>query len=308
MSQETLTNLSESVRQRLLNLARRQGEDFQVTLNNYFLERFLYRLSRSAVHNRFVLKGALLLRLWAEQPYRATLDLDLLRRGGADREAVAADICAICATAVEPDGVEFDTRDLTLEPIREDQEYAGLRSGFTAKLGNARTRLQVDIGVGDAVWPAPREQTYPAMLEFPAPHVLTYSREAVVAEKFEAMVVLGARNSRIKDFFDIHYLATNFTFDGAELAEAIRRTFERRKTPLPQDVPVGLTEEYWKQAGRDTQLRAFARRARMNDASQKLSGIAPMLRKFLLPPWEALRNNEPFVQHWPVGGPWRKSQ
>ncbi len=286
MTRKSPANLAESVRQRLLNLARRQGEDFQITLNNYFLERFLYRLSRSKVHDRFVLKGALLLRLWAEQPYRATLDLDLLRRGGSDREAVAADIRAICVTAVEPDGVEFDARDLTLEPIREDQEYAGLRSGFTAKLGTARSRLQVEIGVGDAVWPAPREQAYPVMLEFPAPHVLTYSREAVVAEKFEAMVVLGARNSRIKDFFDIHYLATHFPFEGAGLAEAIRRTFERRKTLLPEEVPVGLTDEYWKQAGRDVQMRAFMRRARIIEAaSQKVSGIGPMLRKFLLPPW-----------------------
>lgn len=302
MTRKSPANLAESVRQRLLNLARRQGEDFQITLNNYFLERFLYRLSRSQVHNRFVLKGALLLRLWAEHPYRATLDLDLLRRGESNRDNVAKDIRAICATTVEPDGVEFDARDLTLEPIREDQEYAGLRTNFTAKLGNARIRLQVDIGVGDVV--TPREQAYPAMLEFPAPHVLTYSREAVVAEKFEAMVVLGARNSRIKDFFDIHYLATQFSFDGLELAEAIRRTFDRRRTPLPQDIPVGLTEEYWKQAGRDAQLRAFVRRTRMNVASQKLSGIAPMLRKFLLPPWEALRDNVPFARHWPVGGPW----
>lgn len=305
MTRKSPVNLAESVRQRLLNLARRQGEDFQVTLNNYFLERFLYRLSRSKVHDRFVLKGALLLRLWAEQPYRATLDLDLLRRGGGEREAVAEDIRTICATAVEPDGVELDARDLTLEPIREDQEYAGLRAGFTAKLGEARMRLQVDIGVGDAVWPAPREQTYPAMLEFPAPRLLTYSREAVVAEKFEAMVVLGARNSRIKDFFDIHYLATHFPFDGVDLAEAIRRTFDRRKTPLPEEVPVGLSDEYWQQAGRDTQLRAFVRRARVDAASQKVSGIAPTLRKFLQPPWEALRNKELFAQRWPAGGPWR---
>jgi predicted nucleotidyltransferase component of viral defense system len=304
LTRKSPANLAESVRQRLLNLARHKGEDFQVTLNNYFLERFLYRLSHSEANNRFVLKGALLLRLWTEHPYRATLDLDLLRRGGSDREAVASDIRAICATAVEPDGVEFDVRDLTLEPIREDQEYAGLRSGFTAKLGTARMRLQVDIGVGDAVWPDPREQAYPAMLEFPAPHVLTYSREAVVAEKFEAMVVLGARNSRIKDFFDIHYLATQFSFDGAELAEAIRRTFARRKTPLPEEIPVGLTEEYWKQAGRNAQLRAFVRRARMDAASQSVSGIAPMLRTFLLPPWEALRDSEPFARHWPTGGPW----
>lgn len=308
MTRKSPVNLADSVRQRLLNLARRQGEDFQVTLNNYFLERFLYRLSRSDVHNRFVLKGALLLRLWAEHPYRATLDLDLLRRGETDRRLMMADIRAICATAVKPDGVEFDARDLSLEPIREDQEYAGLRARFTATLGNARMRLQVDVGVGDAVWPVPRKQTYPPMLEFPAPRVLTYSRAAVVAEKFEAMIILGARNSRIKDFFDIHYLAMHFSFNGAELAEAIRRTFDRRKTPFPEDVPVGLTQEYWRQGGRDTQLRAFVRRARMNVASQKVRGIAPTLRKFLLPPWKALRNNEPFARHWPVGGPWGKSK
>lgn len=304
MTRKAPVNLAESVRQRLLNLARSDGEDFQVTLNNYLLERFLYRLSRSAAHNRFVLKGALLLRLWADHPYRATLDLDLLRQGQSDEEAVAADIRAICATAVDPDGVEFDTRDLTLEPIREDQEYASLRAGFTAKLGSARTRLQVDIGIGDAVWPAPQEQTYPAMLEFAAPSILTYSRAAVVSEKFEAMVVLGARNSRIKDFFDIHYLATHFAFDGAELAEAIRRTFTRRKTPLPDGVPVGLTDEYWEQAGREAQLRAFLRRARITATPQELTEIAPMLRDFLLPPCEALRRNIRFAKHWPVGGSW----
>jgi predicted nucleotidyltransferase component of viral defense system len=191
LTRKSPVNLADSVRQRLLNLARRRGEDFQVTLNNYLLERFLYRLSRSAIHDRFVLKGALLLRLWAEHPYRATLDLDLLRRGGTDRKLIMADLRAICATAVKPDGVEFDARDLRLEPIREDQEYAGMRAGFTGKLGNVRMRLQVDIGIGDAVWPAPRKQAYPAMLEFPAPRIRIYSRAAVVAEKFEAMVVLG---------------------------------------------------------------------------------------------------------------------
>jgi predicted nucleotidyltransferase component of viral defense system len=305
VTRKSLANLPGSVRQRLLNLARHRGEDFQVTLNNYFFERFLYRLSRSTVSDRFVLKGALLLRLWADHPYRATLDLDLSRRGGLDQKSIATDIRAICETVVEPDGVEFDTRDLTVEPIREDQEYAGLRVSFTARLGTARTRLQVDVGVGDAIWPAPQDHAYPVMLGFPAPRVLTYSREAVVAEKFEAMVVLGTRNSRIKDFLDIHYLAADFSFDGAELAQAIRCTFVRRKTPFPDGTPIGLTEEYWKQAGRDAQLRAFMRRARIDVDPAMVSRIAPTLREFLLPPCEALRNSVPFARHWPPGGPWR---
>jgi nucleotidyltransferase AbiEii toxin of type IV toxin-antitoxin system len=158
---------SASVRARLLNLARERGEDFQITLRNYLFERFLYRLSRSEVRERFVLKGAMLLRLWADQPYRATVDLDLLSQGNPDPDSVARDIAAICGAGVPDDAVVFDASSISVEPIRAQQEYSGVRAMFDARLGTIRERLQVDIGFGDALWPQAEEMTYPVILGDP---------------------------------------------------------------------------------------------------------------------------------------------
>ncbi|MFQ5457777.1 MAG: nucleotidyl transferase AbiEii/AbiGii toxin family protein, partial [Myxococcota bacterium] len=257
------TNLAASIASRLLNRARQSGDDYQSLLTSYFLERFLYRLSVSDRRDRFVLKGATLLRLWSNRPYRATLDLDLLRRGDGTFDAIREDLRAIVATPVPPDAVDFDGEGIRLEAIRAEDEYAGTRAKLPARSAKARLMLQIDMGLADAVWPAPERRVYPALLDFPAPELLVYPREAVVAEKLESMVVLGDRNSRIKDFFDLHHLATQFEFDRATLAEAVRRTFERRGTPIPEHPPVALTREYWENPSRPAQVRAFARRARI---------------------------------------------
>ena len=211
-------NLPASVTARLLNRAKQAGDDYQTILTSFCLERFLYRLGESEVRDRFVLKGAMLLRLWSDQPYRATRDLDLLRRGDRSVEGIHRDLMTICSTPVEPDAVVFEADAIAIEAIRVDDEYAGTRAILPARCGTARLRLQIDIGLGDSVWPRPQPCTYPSLLDFPAPGVLSYPREAVVAEKLEAIVVLGDRNSRIKDFFDLHYLASNFTFDRSVLA------------------------------------------------------------------------------------------
>jgi hypothetical protein len=307
VSATTRRNLAASVQQRLLNRAREAGEDFQLTLINFLLERFLYRLGRSPVRSRFVLKGALLLRVWADIPYRATLDVDLMRRaGGPDGDAIAADIRAICATPAPEDAVEFDTGDLTIDEIRAEDEYAGMRVRFTGRLGKARTRLQVDIGTADATWPEPETTSYPVLLDHPAPEVLAYHPSTVIAEKLEALVVLGLTNSRIKDYFDLHYLAASFAFDGPTLTRAIGTTFERRRTPIPDTTPVGLTNAYWDHQGRDAHLRAFARRARIAADLPKARSLLPLMRGFLLPPLEAARRGEPFDMAWKPGGPWRR--
>lgn len=237
-------NLAASVAARLLNRARQTGDDYRTLLTSYCLERFLYRLAVSDRRERFVLKGAMLLRLWSDRPYRATLDLDLLRRGDGAFDAIRQDLQAILAAPVPPDAVEFDGERIALEAIRAEEEYAGTRATLQARCGRARVKVQIDMGLADAVWPEPRPCTYPTLLDFPAPELLVYPREAVVAEKFEAMVVLGDRNSRIKDFFDLHYLATRFEFDRATVAEAIRRTFARRGTPILEEPPIALTREY----------------------------------------------------------------
>ncbi len=254
-------DLAASVLARLLNRARETGDDHQTLLTSYCLERFLYRLGASDYRDRFVLKGAMLLRLWSDRPYRATRDLDLLRRGDGAFDAIRDDLRAIVATPVPPDAVTFDGERIEIVAIRAEDEYAGTRATLLARCGKARLSLQIDMGLGDSVWPAPRTCAFPVLLDFPAPEMLAYPREAVVAEKLEAMVVLGDRNSRIKDFFDLHHLSSRFEFDRATLTEAVWRTFERRHTPIPTEAPIGLTPVYWKNPSRPAQVRAFARRA-----------------------------------------------
>jgi hypothetical protein len=250
----------------------------------------------------------MLLRLWSDEPYRATRDLDLLRRGESTFDAMRRDLQDICAVAVEPDAVHFDADAIALERIRADDEYAGTRATLPAHCGKARLSLQLDIGIGDSVWPAPRSCAYPALLDFSPPVVLAYPREAVVAEKLEALVVLGDRNSRIKDFFDLHYLASRFEFDRGTLAEAVRRTFARRKTPVPVEPPIGLTPAYWENPSRPAQVRAFARRARLADVGDPARDLARMLGAFLLPLLEDMQRGGRRDGVWPPGGPWGQAK
>lgn len=298
-------DLGKSVHARLLNLARERREEFQITLRSYFFERFLYRLSHSQLRDQFVLKGAMVFRLWADQPYRATMDLDFLSRGDSAPASVKKDIAAICATKVPEDGVLFDTTGITAEAIRAEEEYSGIRTTFIGKLSTIREPLQIDIGFGDAVWPKPRQVQYPGLLDLPAPKIAAYQPETVIAEKLEAIVILAIRNSRIKDYFDIHYLATHEPFEGVKLAEAIRRTFERRKTPIPEDLPVGLEDAYWREPERSAHVRAFARRARINADVASARALGKQVREFLWPVLDAIGKGEKFEKRWQPDGPWK---
>lgn len=305
MSPKQTRDISASVLARLLQRARRTGDDYQILLAAFVCERFLYRLGVSSVRNRFVLKGAMLLRLWSDQPYRATRDLDLLRQGDGATEAIRTDVETVCATEVEADGIAFDPASIRLEAIRPEDEYAGTRVTLLARCGSARVRLQVDVGVGDPAWPPPQSRAYPTLLEFPAPQVLAYAPESVIAEKLEAIVVLGDRSSRIKDFFDIRHLAGRFEFDGATLADSVRRTFARRGTPIPEGEPIGLTAAYWDNPSRPPQIRAFARRAGLQVGPNVGDEVLGVLRPFLLPILDDLRRGALTTGTWTPGGPWR---
>jgi hypothetical protein len=249
----------------------------------FCFERFLYRLSVSPIRDRFVLKGAMLLRVWSHQPYRATRDLDLLRRGVASIQAIQEDIGVVCTTPVEADGIVYGADSVLTESIRAEDEYAGVRATLAARCDSARMMLQIDMGVGDSVWPTPQKCVYPTLLEFAAPEVLVYPREAVVAEKLDAMIVLGDRNSRIKDFFDVYHLASEFEFDRFTLSEAVRRTLVRRQTPIPQDAPIALTPAHWDNPTRTLQVRAFARRARISVPENHQKTFSDLLGSFLTP-------------------------
>jgi predicted nucleotidyltransferase component of viral defense system len=293
-----------SVRGRLRELARRRGLEFQLILSEFAIERLLYRLGASSHSDRFVVKGATLFRLWAVGERRATWDLDLLGRGPSgvdDVVAVVRDLCELVAD----DAIEFDAASVRGEEIRSPDEYGGVRVRLVARLAGAEIPVQIDVGFGDAVEPAPRIEPYPTLLGHPAPRVLVYPRETVVAEKLEAIVSLGVTTSRMKDFYDVHHLAASFEFDGEMLLRAIRATFARRGTPLPDEEPLALTRSFLSAPERVRQWSAFLRRSRL-EAPAGGAALSDELRRFLLPLIEAARVSGAFTAHWPAGGPWEE--
>lgn len=190
-----------SVRQRLLNRAREQNRPFQELLQYFAMERFLYRLAQSEFSDLFVLKGALLLTAWRAPLARPTMDIDLAGKTSNDLDHIAELVSVVCDTVTEPDGIEFDRPSIEVRRIKEDAEYEGVRVRFQATLARAVIPMQIDIGFGDVIVPAPTEVTYPALLDFPAPVLRAYSKEAVIAEKLEALTLLGLLNSRLKDYY-----------------------------------------------------------------------------------------------------------
>jgi predicted nucleotidyltransferase component of viral defense system len=299
-------NIAASVRQRLRNLARDRGEDFQYILIRYGLERLLYRLGQSESQDSFVLKGAALFALWSDQPHRATRDIDLLGHGDNSIPHMEQLFRQLCDMDVEDDGLVFDAGSVLGQVIKTEEKYEGVRISLTATLERARIPIQVDIGFGDVVTPAPTKVEYPVLLDFPPPRLAAYPKETVVAEKFQAIIGLGMGNSRMKDFHDLAVIGREFSFDGELLANAIEATFERRRTELPNETPLALTEKFYNDPTKQTQWRAFINRiqAYRTDSSAGLSEICGFLRGFLLPPTQARRRGDTFGVKWPAGGPW----
>ncbi|MDQ3699592.1 MAG: nucleotidyl transferase AbiEii/AbiGii toxin family protein, partial [Chloroflexota bacterium] len=252
MTSGPVKDLAASVRARLTNEARRSGRPFQEVLTHFTLERFLYRLSRSRQADRFVLKGGLLLRAWHGPMSRPTRDADLLGHGNPSVEEMVRVMQEVCAATAEPDGSRFDPTSVRGDRTRPDEEYKGVQIHIVGHLGQARTRFKVDIGFGDAVVPGPVQLNYPTILDFPAPRLRAYTRDSLVAEKFHAMVSLGEVNSRLKDFYDIWFLAKQFTFDAPHLGAAIRATFARRGTEMPHS-PLPLLDAFGQDDARQTQ-------------------------------------------------------
>jgi predicted nucleotidyltransferase component of viral defense system len=297
-------DLSASIRQLLLNLAKARGEDFTFVLLRYGLERLLYRLGQSRHAGRFILKGAMLFPLWSGNLHRATKDMDLLGHGPRDLDGLQATFREI-VSATADDGLLFLPETIRVAEIRENAVYDGVRVTLEARLGAARLALQVDVGFGDAVTPAPQEADYPTLLEMPAPRLRVYPREAVIGEKLHAMIDLGLGNSRMKDFFDIWFLSNNFEFDGSVLAQAVRATFDRRDTAVPLELPVALTPIFAADRGKQTQWSAFINRARPASSPVDLADVVDRLRKFLEPVLVAAREPaKATAARWSPGRGW----
>jgi hypothetical protein len=294
---------SASVLARLLNRSRGTGENYNLLLSRFAIERLLYRLSVSPHAGNFVLKGALLFALWYDTPHRPTKDADLLGFGADDAKTLRATFEAVGAIDAD-DGVRYDTDSIRIAPIRDDNTYGGLRLTLLAFIGSARLPVQVDIGFGDAITPAPETVTYPTLLDdLQAPRLRAYPVYTVIAEKFHAMVVLGINNSRMKDFFDLHVIAKGTPLEGSTLVRALRATFERRGTPLPMAEPVALTREFATDPVKAQQWRAFLSKTNLSPIRLEdvVAGLQALLRPALL-----CASTEPgFSSRWnPVAGVW----
>ena len=297
-----IRNVTASVHQRLLNRARTEGRPFNDVLQYFALDRFLYRLGRSKHRDDFVLKGALMLAAWQSPTTRPTRDIDLLGRLDNSLEAIGAAIGEICGEPAPEDGLHYDAESIVTERIVEQANYAGVRVRFVAYLGTARIPMQTDVGFGDSLVPGPSLVQLPPLLDLAPAELQGYSRESAIAEKLQVMVALGEVNSRMKDFYDIWLLATEYAFDGGLLTEAVGATFARRTTPYSP--PIVAFGEAFQDEERQAQWRVFLRRHHLRTPRTLFEAIR-LIAGFLQPVIEALYRRRQFDREWAPGGPWR---
>ncbi len=296
-----------SVQVRLVQHAKATGIDPNVVLARYAAERFLYRLSRSKYADRFVLKGALLMLVWLGETIRPTRDADLLGFGEVSQASLLRIFTDVCNVDVDPDGLQFLPSSIRIAPIRQEDAYGGLRATIQARLGNARLHVQVDVGIGDAVVPEPEWLEYPSLLEFPRARLKAYRPETAISEKLHAMVMLGEANSRMRDFFDIHALSENRPFEGDVLTRAVRATFERRRTPIPESLPLAMTPAFAAIRAKQMQWQGFLGKSGLNSAPPQLSDVVVRIAAFVEPIITAARSGATLKLAWKPGGPWIES-
>ncbi len=299
-----ITNVAASVHQRLLYKAKESSRPFNELLQYFAIERFIYRLSKSAHADQFILKGALMFSAWCGSASRPTMDIDLLGKIDNRIDTITTVMKDACLIDVEPDGISFNAETVEAVRITEDAEYEGVRARVHGNLGKARISIQIDIGFGDVIVPNARTVLYPTIFDFPAPILKGYTMESTIAEKFQVMVKLGVLNSRMKDYYDIWFLSRTFDFKGEVLTEAIVKTFEKRNTHVNLkaalfDSAFGMDRE------KNVQWRGFVRKARLTGAPERFEEIVAAVKLFLEPLVTSIAERKAFNRIWTAPGPWR---
>ena len=302
---KVVTNIKASIRDRLRNKAKETNRPFAEVLQYYGMERFLYRFGRSKYADKFVLKGALLFTVWQIPERRTTLDIDFLARYDNQVASIETVIRHVCDVSVESDGLIFDAKTIQGRKIKEDADYEGVRVKFMGFLERSHIPMQIDMGFGDIVYPKTKVIDYPVILDFPKPHLKGYPPESVISEKFEAMIKLGLLNSRMKDFYDIWLMMRQFNFNGSNLVEALKRTFEHRKTNIPAGNPLFVEEIYDEKSDRQILWKAFLRKGNIKHAPEKLAITAKEIENFLIKPLEAINKAQEFVGEWKALEQWK---
>lgn len=265
MSEPSSSGLARCLLDRLKNEARARGRPAAELMELYAIERFLHRLGRSDHRGQFVLKGGLLVRHWLGMEGRSTRDIDLLGPAGLSADRLRAILGDVLILEVIDDGMSFDIGSMTIQPIRGESATLGLRAKFDGQVGRSRIRYQVEIGLGDAVFPPAVDLVESGLLGLPVASIKAYTAYTTIAEKLEAMVVLGEANSRMKDYFDLAELPRALAFDGATLAESIRRTFARRHVPIPFEPLDGLADPFRNDPVNASRWSAFVKKNHSGD-------------------------------------------
>lgn len=284
-----------SLLDRLKNVSRHKGISFQQTLNLYCQEEFIRRLSKSRFKDKLILKGGFLLYSLSGFETRPTIDADyLLRHYDNDVKSVKIMVNEIFEIVTENEFIKFEIR--SLEKINEIKEYNGIRIRIMGNIGNTKTPFSIDFGVGDVIVPMPVERSISIMLQgVEIPNILTYSLESTIAEKFDAIIALGALTSRMKDFYDIYYLALTFSFDGNILKNAIESTFNIRKRELTHE----SLEMFKDLKGNEKILTNWYKFcAKVLQANLDFSLVINIIIKFLDPPVNAIIKNKDFRGKW----------
>jgi predicted nucleotidyltransferase component of viral defense system len=305
MNSKEVKNVVASVLARLRNSSKSSGVPFQQVLQQYAMERFLYRVSKSQHAQSVILKGALLLKTIGIPNARPTMDIDMLRKGNADQASLVA-LVKDCATLeVEADGLTFLAAGVVAEVITKDSEYKGTRVIMDARMDNVRLKIQVDFGVGDVMVPGPRIIEYPVFLGGETIQLLAYPVESAIAEKLQAMVALGAANSRMKDFYDVWICSKHLDFNTDTLLKAVDATFKNRETPVPEDEFEALTTNFVE--GHRVQWNAFVRKMGEDTLIDAFAKVVVDLKVFALPALRAVARGEKLTQQWKASSGWAVS-
>ena len=298
-------NKAASVRAKLMNIARAEKIDFDFLLLRYFQERFLYRLAISEFSDRFILKGGLLLICLKMPRSRPTKDIDFLAKEIKNDPVELENIFKIIANIPCDDGVKFFPASIISERIKEDADYEGIRIKVDATLGQARKKLQMDIGFGDIIIPQAIQMEFPTLLEEKPPRIKVYSMESVISEKFETMVKLAMVNSRMKDFYDVYTLSVSCNFQSDSLEKAIESTFQRRKTSIPDNLLM-FRSEFHRDEEKQKQWSAFLRKLRLHDVNREFNEIMERITSFLKPILDSVKDENKGNKTWDAkAGCWK---
>ena len=290
-----MADIAASVLARLKNKAKESGRSYQLCLQLFCQEEFLRRLEKSQYAENLVLKGGLFIYSITDFDSRVTVDEDfLLRKVPNTPEQLQTVIETIISTPTDNDFVTFEIKDIA--PIAVAKKYAGIGVSLVARIKNTKTPFNIDFGVGDVVVPKQEKRKIPTQLEdFTAPTVNTYSLETTIAEKIDAILSLMEFSSRMKDYYDIYYLANKFDFDGATLTEALRKTFENRGHTFTAE-QFELVTAFDSDEAMQKKWKAFVRK--IDTKTDDYSIVLKTIKAFLTKAFTAAVKGKEFTEKW----------